>query len=472
MSKQKQGDQDAVYIRMELNKGDVSDSKAQAYYRESIEHFRNAGKRLANVRNECRQKGHAYYRNWLGWLKDNDIKQQRASECITLAEGWEKLPQGGSFGFKEALRLISGTLVAEKAGAKSSTQTARPVTGESLETQSDDTAPEESALDDLPPEDESGVTKAADQTLPVDNGLREVWPRDLEGPEVVAWITKLKRENGFLGTREMLVRLLYEAAREYPEPPRSRLPVDHVRTMFLSGALPDYALSTLKRTLLDADGDYRMVDTNTDVYRPDGSLLFGFRKNVISLDRVPGILDDVEKCAQEAGFTRKSAAAGQENFRSGTYGWMKGKSTSQTNVDSRRYRRMQRFVRHMDRAFQQLLPEVYRQHLAAIAGVPENLRFRDTLFTTVQCNWHDDERGYVARMGCHPDENNVPGAFGLLTPFGDYIGGFLVFPKYDICVDLRPGDLLVSDNSELHGNTGIWGRRLSVVAFAHSSNRA
>jgi hypothetical protein len=101
-------DQDASYIRDQLNKGDVAESHAADYYRKGLDHYRDAGKRLAKVREACREKGHPYYAKWLGWLKDNGIDQQRDSECRRLHEGWEKLPLGGSFSLKQALGIIGG----------------------------------------------------------------------------------------------------------------------------------------------------------------------------------------------------------------------------------------------------------------------------------------------------------------------------------------------------------------------------
>ncbi len=124
-----QNDPDAVYIRMQLQKGDVADSHAVSYRRKSLEHYRDAGTRLAEVRDKCKRSGTLYYRKWLKWLEENGIEQQRASECIRLAEGWPKLPPGGGFGLKEALAIISLT---EKGQSESP---AKDVDGASAETQ-------------------------------------------------------------------------------------------------------------------------------------------------------------------------------------------------------------------------------------------------------------------------------------------------------------------------------------------------
>jgi hypothetical protein len=56
---------------------------------------------------------------------------------------------------------------------------------------------------------------------------------------------------------------------------------------------------------------------------------------------------------------------------------------------------------------------------------------------------------------------------------GDYSGGLLVFPRYRAAVDLHNGDVLICDNLETHGNTGIVSddfERLSIVAYFNESN--
>jgi hypothetical protein len=69
--------------------------------RASLEHYRKAGEAL------LRAKAAAGHGNWLPALAKTSIPQQRASEYMRLAEGWDKLPPGGSFALKEALRLIA-----------------------------------------------------------------------------------------------------------------------------------------------------------------------------------------------------------------------------------------------------------------------------------------------------------------------------------------------------------------------------
>jgi DNA adenine methylase len=69
--------------------------------RASLEHYRKAGLALAKAKEAA---GHG---NWLAALKQTGISQQRASEYMRLAARWHKLPPGGDFALKEALRLAS-----------------------------------------------------------------------------------------------------------------------------------------------------------------------------------------------------------------------------------------------------------------------------------------------------------------------------------------------------------------------------
>jgi hypothetical protein len=68
-----------------------------------LEHYRKAGAMLLKAKKAA---GHG---NWGTVLKTScKIPQQRASEYMRLAEGWDKLPPGGNFTLKEALAFLDG----------------------------------------------------------------------------------------------------------------------------------------------------------------------------------------------------------------------------------------------------------------------------------------------------------------------------------------------------------------------------
>jgi hypothetical protein len=86
-----------------FNTANAEHEAGQRKERESLEHYRKAGEAL------LRAKAAAGHGSWLKVLKEKcRIPQQRASEYMRLAEGWDKLPPGGSFALKEALRYASG----------------------------------------------------------------------------------------------------------------------------------------------------------------------------------------------------------------------------------------------------------------------------------------------------------------------------------------------------------------------------
>jgi Protein of unknown function (DUF3102) len=75
---------------------------AEESTRKGLVAYRNAGEALLEAKQKC---GHG---NWLAWLKKNvKFSNQRASECMRLAAGWDKLPPGGNLSLKEALTIIA-----------------------------------------------------------------------------------------------------------------------------------------------------------------------------------------------------------------------------------------------------------------------------------------------------------------------------------------------------------------------------
>ena len=74
-----------------------------------------------------------------------------------------------------------------------------------------------------------------------------------------------------------------------------------------------------------------------------------------------------------------------------------------------------------------------------------------TVFSTITVNrnlFHRPQRPSDLREG-----------FGVLSVIhaGQYSGGYLVFPKYEVAVDLCSRDVLLADVHEFHGNTLIVG---------------
>jgi hypothetical protein len=106
-------------------------------------------------------------------------------------------------------------------------------------------------------------------------------------------------------------------------------------------------------------------------------------------------------------------------------------------------------------SYARILPEVYAKQLAAVEKVPWKL-WR-TPFTTV----------YVAknlRTAYHRDGNSK-GAMTAITPLGNFSGGALVLLRWRIAIPYKPGDLLLFDAEELHGNLPFEGERISAAFY-------
>ena len=72
-------------------------------------------------------------------------------------------------------------------------------------------------------------------------------------------------------------------------------------------------------------------------------------------------------------------------------------------------------------------------------------------------------------FGSHDDGNNMPGTLSCLTALGDFVGGYLCFPRLGIGFDVQPYDVLISDtNYEFHcSSNAVFGERYTIVAYLH-----
>jgi hypothetical protein len=86
----------------------------------------------------------------------------------------------------------------------------------------------------------------------------------------------------------------------------------------------------------------------------------------------------------------------------------------------------------------------------------------DTAFTTL----------YVLRnapTAVHKDKADAKGTFGCMACLGEFEGNELVFPKYRIGCDYRPGDVILADVHEWHNNLHLLsGERVSCVFFVRT----
>ena len=114
-------------------------------------------------------------------------------------------------------------------------------------------------------------------------------------------------------------------------------------------------------------------------------------------------------------------------------------------------------IRRVDRLYAQYERQLHAVQKAEVEKSP-NYRLWDTAFTTV----------YVVRcLRCayHCDAGNLRNVLSAIMAMGRFTGGELVFPRWRIAIAFKPGDLLLFDPQQLHGNLPFEGARLSAIFY-------
>jgi hypothetical protein len=123
------------------------------------------------------------------------------------------------------------------------------------------------------------------------------------------------------------------------------------------------------------------------------------------------------------------------------------------------YGDLQGFISAVDQVYRIYLPKHYETQMAFVRTIPRVLRMGETAFTTL----------YVlknAPTAVHKDKFDYAESFGVMTTLGDWSGNAIVWPKYRIGCDYRPGDVILADVHEYHCNLPLLsGERVSCVFF-------
>ena len=117
-------------------------------------------------------------------------------------------------------------------------------------------------------------------------------------------------------------------------------------------------------------------------------------------------------------------------------------------------------------AFQKALPEKYKtQKLFCEKHIKKS--HRTGVYTGLTANQYKEEE--TEQMSFHIDKSDTKFGFTSMCVFrvGKYKGAYLVFPRWDVAVDVDDGDIVLADSSQLHGVSQIigYGTRLSCVAY-------
>tara|TARA_Y100000592_G_scaffold40781_1_gene64588 strand:- start:72 stop:950 length:879 start_codon:yes stop_codon:yes gene_type:complete len=106
-------------------------------------------------------------------------------------------------------------------------------------------------------------------------------------------------------------------------------------------------------------------------------------------------------------------------------------------------------------------PDKWLSQNEVYTACPDEFLIPDTNFSTITLN-HD------FRTACHLDKGDCKKGLTCFTikKCGEFSGGELIFPEYDIAVNIEQGDLLIFNPHEAHCNNELTGEgRMSMVFY-------
>jgi hypothetical protein len=115
---------------------------------------------------------------------------------------------------------------------------------------------------------------------------------------------------------------------------------------------------------------------------------------------------------------------------------------------------LQPYIKEVDKIFRAAHPERYAVQRAWADATAPDFMINGTAFTTITVN-----KNWATAV--HRDAGDLKQGFGVITCLrgGVYRGGHLVFPQWRVAVDLQSCDVLLFDPHEWHGNTRIQGAK-------------
>ena len=241
-----------------------------------------------------------------------------------------------------------------------------------------------------------------------------------------------------------------------------------MNSIHLRSCLSDDWVKAQVGKLLD-DSHYNQVISReaVDVYKPNGKVLLKLRPNTIPQD----LCDQAWPALKIAG----NKWDDHRGLNTGSIGMNAKKKndeivcrkTAYTYQDIQRWGLVLPFIWKCNDVFRRHYPQRYIiQRRQALLTHPHILR---TAFTTGAVNYWDEQ--HSAQTPVHVDQQDLREGFGVMSMLrhGNYDGGLLVFPQYQIAVDLHTTDVLLADVHEYHGNTAIYGdpdwHRIAVILY-------
>lgn len=258
---------------------------------------------------------------------------------------------------------------------------------------------------------------------------------------------------------------------------------------------PGYALRCADKELLDIKVLSPKHEEYVEIYRPGGVLLAVLIKNCLDEKLIadtyrllrtvngdpynrPGIIGENARQAvikqdgtlsQREGQVPKAVmeAYGGKADMLGHYRWKipprpgaaQCGPTAWTLRKPDLYTKVLKFVKEINDIYKSHLPNEYEKQMEYVDTIAEDFKIKGTAFTTLYALKN-------APTATHMDTFDYPGAFGVMATLGNFQGGEICFPRFRIAIDYQPGDLLLADVHQLHGNFPVLaGERVACVLF-------
>lgn len=281
-----------------------------------------------------------------------------------------------------------------------------------------------------------------------------------------------------------------------------------VKVIKLKDARPDEEIDPLEAEFIGVEHFDTLVDYDCDVYKPDGTPLLMYRNDVLSDAVCKLAYKPLREAGKNAHGNRGAAAGKPEEMKihnrkavkaspnakvrirpikldgtvsntsyakeapSNVVGFMDRyarfpycRTTAFTMNKPELFGKIMPYIKEVDQVFADLCPERYAAQKAFVDRTSKDFIIPSTVFTTVTVN-------YNFRTAAHRDAGDLKEGFGVMSVLraGHYAGGYLIFPKYRVAVDMRTRGVILADVHELHGNSPIVGikstyERISTVMY-------
>ncbi len=150
--------------------------------------------------------------------------------------------------------------------------------------------------------------------------------------------------------------------------------------------------------------------------------------------------------------------------KEGTFGW-RGRFPCAYNLESPdEYARIANYTHRISDLLMDNWPEAYERQMLVCSR-----RYNHLIGRTP---WSQAVVNAEFYMSSHMDDGNVRGSLNAEIVYGDAQGGRLIIPRLSLGIQVRPGDVLFFDGSELHAVEAFTGRRMSVVWYLRPPNAA